>query len=267
MPFSLEPSRFEFPTRWTEPWIGPPSMSAAWCDVPPPLAIELVDRIDFGVFNTTGKTFSGRHPIERVRVTALRFYSGYLLVEIQVGASESTKGHSAIASLIYGPEGVTTLDGTSTPIHDLNRRHIVLIDPVARLDYVRFFCAHVRGDDGPFRVVEDLADVVFRPRTKQATRDRFRSLVAPLREDETPAAPASILGGLRPSLRYRFEARVVYAGVLFRSYFSVAPTTGMIEMLEDEPLTKKLPLLNWTYESNYRIAVEPEARSLRRATP
>lgn len=247
MSFSIDPPRFAFPTRWVAPWIGPPSVPGAWRDPPPSLAKELVDRIDLSVLDVTGGNFTDRHPVERVRICRATFYPDHLLVEIQVVASPRTGERAAIASFVYGPEGATILDGTSPPIHDLNARYIALDQLTARLDYVRFFCAHVRGDAGPFRIVENTGDFAFRPRVKKATRERVHALVKPLRED--PEATSDLFGR---APRVNFEALVVYDDVLFRSSFAVTPASGMIEMLDDEPLTKKLPLVAWTWDANYR---------------
>ena len=253
MSFSLEPPRFAFPTRWTASWIGAPSIPGDWRDPPPSLARELVDRIDLSVLEATGGSFTDRHPVERVRIRRASFYPDHLLVEIQVAASPRTGDRAAIAAFVYGPEGATLLDGASPPIHDLNTRHTALAEPAARLDYVRFFCAHVRGEAGPFQVVESTTDVAFRPRVRKTTRERVHALLEPLREDRPTKEPLTALAGKR-----RFAAHVLYDDVLFRTFFAVTSATGMIEMLDDEPLTGKLPLVAWTYDGNYR---RPAAKS------
>ena len=42
------------------------------------------------------------------------------------------------------------LDGTSAPIHDANESGPITINEENILDYLRFFCYFVHGDEGPF---------------------------------------------------------------------------------------------------------------------
>lgn len=58
--------------------------------------------------------------------------------------------------LLQDGRAPTLLDGFSAPIHALSQRGFLVLDSDDQIkDYIRFFCAFVWGDDGPFVVVEE----------------------------------------------------------------------------------------------------------------
>ena len=184
--------------------------------------------------------------IERIRLCEMPFYRGRVLLDVQVNGRIGGASQRAIASFVLGPDGLRPLDGTSPPIHALNAIAIDLGQPAQQLAYLRFFCAFVRGDLGPFRIVETVADLEFRPRVPARRKAALAEQVAPLRAEageETPSAGAE------------FTANVVYGAALFRSRFSIG-ATGMIEMLDDTPIETDLPIRPRRYRSVYRFAPE-----------
>lgn len=50
------------------------------------------------------------------------------------------------------------LNGTSPPIHEVNATTPIKLTQGNVLDYLRFFCFFVRGEEGPFYIVENLHD-------------------------------------------------------------------------------------------------------------
>ena len=118
------------------------------------------------------------------------------------------------------------LDGTSPPLHMINANAPVKINGANVLEYLLFFCFFVRGEEGPFLICEDennpyIPDSV-------ASSDVSENI-------EPPQIFGRSLDG-----HWQVSAIVFYSNALFGSDFSVQPT-GMIEMLEDDPILQDLP--------------------------
>lgn len=120
------------------------------------------------------------------------------------------------------------LNGTSPPIHEVNAKAPIKVTEENVLDYLRFFCFFVRGEEGPFYVAESMED----PNMPTEMDDTNRSVI------EGTVRPATF-EGVNDQGHYLCEAVVFYSNALFTANFSVQPT-GMIEMLDDEPIAADL---------------------------
>lgn len=153
-----------------------------------------------------------------------------------------------IRSFLWDGDGrVIALGGKSPPIHMLNaelRGADPLNDGVTERKpagdfilnretapiYLEFFCTHVWGEAGAFRLVRDLGELnKFRSRPLSAKRSRLLTgskywnplLNLECVESETPDA-------------FEISAVVHYSNALFISKFRIFPN-GMVEMTDDEP--------------------------------
>lgn len=124
---------------------------------------------------------------------------------------------------------LTRLDGTSPPIHMTNSEAPIKVTEANVLDYLKFFCFFVRGDEGPFLISEDM-DSYGLP--KDMDESTSRAIEATLR-------PATYEGKNNDG-HFMCDAIVFYANALFLSNFAIQPS-GMIEMLKDLPLLEDLP--------------------------
>lgn len=121
------------------------------------------------------------------------------------------------------------LNGTSPPIHEVNAKAPVKINEENVLEYLRFFCYFVRGEEGPFYIAESMED----PNMPTDMDDTTRSVV------EGTVRPATF-EGVNEQGHSLCDAVVFYSNALFIANFAVQPT-GMIEMLDDEPIAADLP--------------------------
>ena len=94
---------------------------------------------------------------------------------------------------------------------------------------MRFFCFFVRGEEGPFLISEDVNDPLL-PEMDEATKNAFANVLR----------PASFEGRDEKG-NFRCDAVVFYSNALFLANFSVQPS-GMIEMLDDEPILPDIPV-------------------------
>jgi ankyrin repeat protein len=131
---------------------------------------------------------------------------------------------------LVSEDGKYRLNGTSPPIHEVNARAPIQLTPDNVLDYLRFFCFFVRGEEGPFYITESLDDPVLPRAMPPAVRKVLAGTVRP-----------ALYEGLDSDGHFLCNAVVFYSNALFAADFSVYPT-GMMEMLDDEPIAADLPV-------------------------
>jgi hypothetical protein len=122
------------------------------------------------------------------------------------------------------------LNGTSPPIHEVNALAPVKITDDNVLEYLRFFCFFVRGEEGPFLIAESMDN----PDMPAGMDDKTRTVVS------GTIRPASYEGRNEAGF-FLCDAVVFYSNALFIANFAVQPG-GMIEMLDDEPIAADLPV-------------------------
>lgn len=123
------------------------------------------------------------------------------------------------------------LDGSSAPIHDANEADPIKVTEANALDYLRFFCYFVHGDEGPFLIVEDINH----PAIDTAKLDDSKRKVI-----EDALRPAAFEGKTETGA-LEASAMVLYGNALFSARFSMTEN-GMIEMIDDEPVAADLPV-------------------------
>lgn len=176
-------------------------------------------------------TIDGRHrtapETTRVHWRALPFYEQVVLIRLR----DTTWLPEKLSIYYLANQGqLTRLDGTSPPIHQINAEAPVRINENNVLDYLRFFCFFVRGEDGPFLIAESMED----PGMPTGMDDKTRRAI------EGTIRPATF-EGLNAEGYWLCDAIVFYSNALFMSNFAVQPS-GMIEMMDDEPLAQDLPV-------------------------
>lgn len=122
------------------------------------------------------------------------------------------------------------LNGTSPPIHEINAKAPVKITEDNVLEYLRFFCFFVRGEEGPFLIAEHMDDTYIPKDLDPKTRTVIEGTI---RE--------ASYAGKNDQGHFLCDAVVYYSNALFIANFAVQPG-GMIEMLDDEPIAADLPV-------------------------
>lgn len=166
----------------------------------------------------------------QVDTCSLDWYEKYRLVRLTDPGWENPK-----LRLYYliGPEAdLFRLNGTSPPIHEVNAKAPIKLNKDNVLSYLIFFCFFVRGDEGPFYILESMDDPVVEE-FKNVPLDE-QLMETTLEVIEGTVRPARLVG-INAEGQYQCESIIAYSNAIFRSNFSVFPT-GNIEMLEDEPI-------------------------------
>ena len=176
--------------------------------------------------NPVDGKFNADPASSKVAWTTLPFYDQVAMISI-----EDPNWNPAHLRVYYLTDRGTLyrLNGTSPPIHEVNGKAPVKINENNVLDYLRFFCFFVRGEEGPFLIAEDVDG----PYVPSNVDDKTRKVI------ENTVRPASYEGRNEQG-HYLCDAVVFYSNALFIANFAVHDT-GMIEMLDDEPIAADLP--------------------------
>ncbi len=179
------------------------------------------------------------------------------------------------------------MDGSSPAIHLFNTRtHLRLDSEREVLDYLKFFCGYVWGDEGPFRIVDPEAlprwqpvDGEDEPDSAAATKeqpaaspsdrgepeehpDASLSAVGPPPQLDPPSVTLVSEAGERDT-RAWVDAAVLYGNHLFMARFRVLES-GMVEMPNDSHLGRLSEELPESIEKPFRLVAptSPIAESL-----
>lgn len=153
---------------------------------------------------------------------SLPFYKNSHLIEVT--NPDWDQGLMRICFLLR-EDLLTRLAGTSPPIHEFNAQLKTRIPRTSSREYLAFFCFFVRGEDGPFLVV-DRVDNKFIP--ESARTPEFGDAMRPVR-----------LWGRNETGEWRASACIYYADALFHADFLIHPD-GMVEMVHDIPIISEL---------------------------
>ncbi len=162
-------------------------------------------------------------------------YPNHNYVELigEIKTESSTKYATTTAFLVHKIDKNLSihLDGTSQPIHKLNsnKDNLVIKNKGDALQYLRFFCAHVRGEYGAFWVIDDPC-VLF----------EFISFSEPY------YFHLAIYNNLMKYSCYRVDGNywklnnviVLYGDALFLAKFEIDAKSGMVTMIKDEPIAE-----------------------------
>ena len=179
--------------------------------------LEQVTPID-GKYKSSAQT-------AKVAWRTLPFYERVVLIRIK---DESWTPKNLVIYYLALDGALFRLNGTSPPIHEVNTKAPVRITEGNVLDYLRFFCFFVRGEEGPFLISESMDDPYMPKNMDAQTRAAIEGTIR----------PASYEGKNEQGF-YLCDGVVFYSNALFIANFAVQPG-GMIEMLDDDPIATNL---------------------------
>lgn len=173
------------------------------------------------------------------RSLRLPFYDNASLVELDVQDTSGTPGIAAL--LVDGDTPIFQLKGASTPIHEFNRTHNLMLrtEPQAR-QYLRYFLSGFGGEFGLFRPIDTPSDLLWTGAATAAIKASIERRIEPWRfargDDGTWTA----------------QGTMQYAGNVFLTKVSL-DRSGNVTMHRDRPLTEALPLATVHYDKGARI--------------
>ena len=181
-----------------------------------------------GMINPIQDKYTASLESATVKWAQIPFYNTVALVRVDDTAWPSNTG----PFWFLAKQGkMFLLDGSSAPIHDANEADPILVTEENALEYLRFFCYFVHGDEGPFLIVEDINHPgLDTSKMDEGTRKTIEGAIL----------PASFEGKTEDGT-YEASAMVLYGNALFSARFSISEN-GMIEMIDDEPIAADLPV-------------------------
>ena len=198
--------------------LGP---NTVWTPCEPPVIGELIANLR----TRSPQSFAGA-VVLKARQAWLPFYTDHFLIDATLhGVADVER-----ALLLRGRSDTYWLDGQARPIHVVNALESLELTESTVLDYVRYFLFAMRGDQGPFVLIESPDEITAidaaatANEADPASLESIRGLWVPLR-----------LEGRTQDDRFAVQATVAYADGLYASTFAVQ-TDGEIEMRDDRPL-------------------------------
>lgn len=171
--------------------------------------------------------YQGNPATTEVSWRSLPFYENVVLIRLR----DKSWGKPKLSIYYLTDQGnLYRLNGTSPPIHEVNKKAPVQISEANVLEYLRFFCFFVRGEEGPFLIAESMND----PYLPITDDSKAKAVIE-------GTVRAATYEGRNEQGHFMCDAVVYYSNALFIANFSVQPS-GMIEMLDDEPIAADLPV-------------------------
>ncbi len=168
--------------------------------------------------------------IRDMRRLPLPFYPGWSVVEILYNRDAE---YGAASVLWDGKQEIVILDGRVDPIHAFNKRQKLKLGKGVAYAYLEFFCNHLWGEEGCFRLVRDPQDLAARQLDPANLLEWMKGDVIRIKDG------------------WKAKGIVDYGGALFATEFEMTDN-GQVQMIGDNQLTAALP---------------PEQRALRFQAP
>ena len=238
-------------------WPFEPLYAGAWQAVrQPEEATALMARAGLALGGDPFFESSLERRILALRIARPRCYRDVVLAEVLLGDLRTGLAATPCSALILlSPDGATFLAGTSPTLHAYNavpgRLHLDSAEEAE--DYLRFFCGAVHGEEGPFTLTDNEAQLRARVKPGRAAPGQIPAVPALKLKRMLHAADAD------DPVLWEAIAGVHYAYALFSARF-VIHRSGMIEMPEDEPIwTGEGMLWQPRFRSGLRLLSEDES--------
>lgn len=254
-PFVVSPTAYEdVPPRAAElaldadvTWHLPPAFSGDWTDLASEAAENAVDRLRAAFPKAWGEGVA--EGVRAVRGMEMSCYPGFDAVEVLFQFEDGDRQKVSQLALL-GPEIAFWVTGASPGLHELNnmrreggQHHLDISTEERATEYLRFFSSAVHGDEGPFRLVptsEELAAHMKTGETFEVPDGAFSGAVMKRIEGEADETA------------WESKVPLLYGDTLFQGHLKVQ-RSGMVEMLEDEPIATDLPAIRQAMGRGLRV--------------
>ncbi|MBN8649098.1 MAG: hypothetical protein J0L55_14180 [Caulobacterales bacterium] len=217
-------------------WILPPILPGDWQNHTVKEASELLAFLGHVV-----KLGIGNVPLpialnlDRVRTRQLVCYKNAILVEAQGYDPEP----GILGFIIHGL-GITVLNGSSPPIHELNSELGLKIDSIEAVsDYVLLFLNWVHSDEGRFQPLikgSIFEHRLIKPEDKSIVARHVKEGLGIVHDDSFGAEFVPHLDG---QMRYGADINILYGNKIFEAKI-IMGKEGMLEMVSDNLIAENL---------------------------
>lgn len=193
--------------------------------------------------NPIGGKYKVSPPTTKVEYRMLPFYDSVAMIRVKDPAWTPA---NLYIYYLTDQGALYWLNGTSPPIHEVNAKAPIKITEENVLEYLRFFCFFVRGEEGPFLIAESADDPYIPKNVDERTKSVIEGTIRPASYEgigdtsDPKLLKALQQSNLDPSREvFMCDAVVYYSNALFIANFAVH-AGGMIIMLDDEPIAADL---------------------------
>lgn len=177
---------------------------------------------------------SGSVEVRHIRHSLLSFYDAHALLEAEL---MDANGEIDMATILVADDTRFLLDGTSPPIHEANELLPLDLSSASNAAaYLRFFGAYVRGEEGPFLIVDSVDDLPWLAEATPKQKQHAASVIRPLVLWQDP----TLLDGHFAN-GWLAAASINYGNAIFSVIYRIGKD-GLIEMLESNPVATDLQL-------------------------
>jgi tetratricopeptide (TPR) repeat protein len=180
--------------------------------------------------------------IRQFRRTSLSFYPDSYLYEGLLPTDHFSEG--GLFTFIVSKNGqITFLNGTSAPIHKLNQEFsLKIVSNETAEDYLRFFHSAVHGEEGDFHIVDNGSDILWEKDVTISNRQIVEKHIKPL-----------LLERINDGT-WHFDITIQYGDSVFYGKMKLE-STGMVEMVADQPFSADLPARRYSFTGPLRHEV------------
>jgi len=216
--------------------------------------IEFRDIIGANSESIVNMTFKSEVVLLASRTTPLPFYKNHKLIEVLTEYKSSIgkkKNRSLLTYILDKNKNVVNLDGTSPPIHGLNKKLELNLTKSKIDDYLKFFCSAVHGEEGAFKIVDSMDSIHW---IDNSERDKTSKIVSFILDTYWKREPKQIQRDNKKC--FSKTALVNYSNALFLADFIVFKN-GYIEMEDDIPLVANMYIKSEVFDYGLRSIRNP----------
>ncbi len=227
-------------------WSDLPPLRGDWRDVAGKVAARTLTLLRLAMTAEVSAPDLENPSCSNLRQLPLLCYPEFSLVDAEFHWSDQQL--PLLCSALVGPQRAILLKGTADILQTINPHILSLNSKGAAENYLRFYCAFVRGEKGPFHIVSTIDDI-------------------PIEGTPGKTFPADLCSQLS-RVRYldgtfeddgyqRYEATLMYADGIFRATMKL-DRSGKIDMEGDELIAASLPILQREYIGAFRTPPQPK---------
>ncbi len=183
-----------------------------------------------------------------LRIAEVDFWVSHLICELIADTDEGLQHRHMIMDM--QKHQLSRLYGTSPQLHEINaaetsrRSEPPLSDPAGAIAYTRFFCWAIKSEGGRFLIVDQLRAIPWKDAPSSMVREELKAKLCSLESS-----------GIDDEKRYQINGTVSYGDAMFQAEFAVSQS-GMVEMVDDEPIAQNLSVLEEAERDRANLPLE-----------
>lgn len=165
----------------------------------------------------------------------MNFYPGYRYLDIADYSTQPATQRFAIEGIGKNAGQDVVLNWTNAPLYALNQKAPIILNDETAPDYIRFFMAHVRGENGRFLIAENVDDMRWKDDPPPEARKNLSKMLLPVMVKE-----------IKPDGSFLVPVTVMFKDSLFQCDVTLA-ANGNVEISNENILVEDIPVFDDAY--------------------